>query len=469
MNFQQIFLILMARKKIVLTIFFSTIAMVTVLSLVLPKTYKATSSVVLNYKGIDPLTGNALPGQLLPGYMATQIDIITSRNVALRVVTQLGLDKNPDIIKDFNEIEDKHGTIQDWLADRLLRKLEAVPTRESSVVEISFKGAPAEYAAKVANAFATEYQNASIQLRVDPAQKASNYFNDQTAKLREAVEIAQKKLTDYQQQNGISNLDNKLDVETNRLNDLSTQLVTAQGLTMEAKSHLHMADGSDDNESPDVVASPLIQNLKVALGTAESKFANLAQTLNKNHPAYIAAQAEVDKLKAQIKEQTDVTTKSVANNAYISGQREASIRAALNAQKKKVLDLNKIRDQMAILTSDLDAAQKAFDASYERFSQTKIEGNSGQSDVAILNLASPPDEPSFPKLPLNIILSIFLGIMLGVGTALVAELLNRRIRSEEDLLDAVDAPILGVIKWSIQQQRRRGLFSSIFSREGRAY
>jgi succinoglycan biosynthesis transport protein ExoP len=306
-------------------------------------------------------------------------------------------------------------------------------------------------------------------LRVDPAQRVSKYFNEQTQNLRLAVEAAQKKLTDYQQTNGISNLDNKLDVETNRLNDLSSQLVTAQGLTMEANSHLHMAEGSDATESPDVVASPLIQSLKVALGNAESKFANLSETLDKNHPLYISAKAEVDKIKAQIREQTETTTKSVANNAYISRQREGSIRASLAAQKAKVLELNRVRDQMAILTSDLDAAQKAFDASYERFSQTKIEGQSAQSDISILNLASVPDEPSFPKLPINIIASIFLGIMLGVGLALIAELLNRRIRSAEDLAEAIKAPVLGVIKWSEPVTNQPSRSKSIFSRKVRTY
>jgi len=447
MNFHQFYLILLARKKLILTTYVATVLVVVLLSLVLPKTYKATASVLLNYKGVDPLTGLTMPGQLLPGYMATQIDIITSKNVALRVVDHLKLDKDPDTIQDFKEMDDYHGTIQDWLAAKLVKKLEVVPARESSVVEINYKGRPAEYAARVANAFATEYQNASIQLRVDPMQKASTYFNEQTKKLRDAVEAAQKKLTDYQQAHGISNLDNKLDVETNRLNDLSSQLVQAQGLTMEANSHLHMTEGSDPSESPDIVASPLIQNLKVALGSAESKFANLAETLSPNHPLYISAKAEVDKLKAQIQEQTEITTKSVANNAYISRQREGAIRYALAAQKAKVLELNRVRDDMAILTSDLDAAQKAFDASYERYSQTKIEGQSAQTDISILNLASPPDEPSFPKLTMNAILSLFLGAVLGVGAALIAELKNRRVRCAEDLTEAVNAPLLGVVKW----------------------
>ena len=86
MRFSQLLLILRARRWILIATVLFTVSITVVVSLLLPKTYKATSSLLLNYKGVDPVTGLTMPGQLLPGYMATQIDIITSKNVALRVV-----------------------------------------------------------------------------------------------------------------------------------------------------------------------------------------------------------------------------------------------------------------------------------------------------------------------------------------------------------------------------------------------
>lgn len=121
MNFAQFLLILQARKKIVLLTLLVTVAATLVVSLLLPKTYEATSSLVMNYKGVDPLTGMALPGQLMPGYMATQIDIISSKNVALRVVDQLKLADSPAVIAQFTESTGGKGTVRDWLAELLQR------------------------------------------------------------------------------------------------------------------------------------------------------------------------------------------------------------------------------------------------------------------------------------------------------------------------------------------------------------
>src|SRR6476661_5891994 len=237
MNVHQFLLILLARKKIILSTLLVTVALALGWSLIQSKTYKATASVLLNYKGVDPLTGLTMPGQLLPGYMATQIDIISSKNVALRVVDALHLASSPAVIQQFNEANEGRGTVRDWLADLLLKKLEIVPSRESSVVEISFKGADPAFAAAVANAFADEYEKVTVQLKTQPAKKASSYFNEQTRQLRDKLEAAQARLSRYQQDKGIVSVDNgRIDVELQRLNDLSAQLVAAQTAAMEGNS-----------------------------------------------------------------------------------------------------------------------------------------------------------------------------------------------------------------------------------------
>ena len=333
MNFSQFLLILRARQRVIWITLVIVVATTLAISLLLPKTYKGTASVLLNYKGVDTVTGLAMPGQLMAGYMATQIDIISSKNVALHVVDSLKLAQNPAVIAQFNAATGGEGAVRDWLADLLLKKLEVVPSRESSVVEISFSGSDPSFVAAIANAFAEEYQRVSIQLKVEPLKKASAYFNDQTRQMRDVLEATQSRLSKYQQENGIVSLDNRVDVESNRLNDLSQQLVMAQSQSMEATSRQRMAQGASSLESPDVAQNPMIQNLKIALGTAESKFAEISQRLSQNHPQYISAKAELDKLRSDLAAAIHVTAGSVSNNAQILQQREGAIRAAMAAQK----------------------------------------------------------------------------------------------------------------------------------------
>jgi chain length determinant protein EpsF len=454
MNFSQFLLILRARRNIVLLTLLATVTVTVVVSALLPKTYKATSTVLLNYKGVDPVTGMAAPGQLMPGYVATQIDIITSTNVALRVVDQLKLAQNPDVIAQFRQDTGGKGTVRDWLAELLLKKLDAVPSRESSVVEISFKGAEPQFVAAVANAFADEYQKLTVQLKVEPMKKAAVYFNDQTKQQRDALEAAQSRLSKYQQENGIVSLDGRLDVESNRLNDLSAQLVAAQAQQMEAASRQRMASGKA-GEAPDVANSPLIQNMRASVSAAESKLAEIGQRLGHNHPQYQAARAEAAQLRASLNAQIQSTANSVGNNAQILGQREGALREALAEQKARVLQLNRTRDELNVLQKDVESAQRAFDATTQRLSQTRMEGQAEQSEVAILNPAVAPIDPAAPRMLLNTVLALMLGSVLGMAFGLVVELLDRRVRSTGDLANLADIPVLGNISWAPAKPRSR--------------
>jgi len=453
MTIHQFLLILRARKRLILGALLVTMLLALGWSVVQQKTYTATASVLLNYKGVDPLTGLTMPGQLMPGYMATQMDIIGSKNVALRVVDALRLASSPAVVSQFQEATEGKGTVRDWLADLLLKKLQIMPSRESSVVEISFDGADPLFAAAVANAFAGEYQKATVQLKTEPAKNASTYFNEQTRQLRDNVEAAQARLSKYQQEKGIVSLDsNRVDVELSRLNDLSGQLVVAQAAAIEADSR-ERAAGSAIN-SPDVANNALIQNLRVTLSGADAKLAEAASRYGRNHPQYRSISAEVAKLRSELNAAVGTVTRSVGANAGVLRQRETALRAELAAQKTRLLELNRTRDELGVMLKDLDSAQRAYDSASQRFSQTRIEAQSEQSDISVLNPATAPLEPSGPRIMLNTLVSILLGTILGVGLALLFELLNRPVRSSADVDEMLGIPVLGAIAWSAPPRQR---------------
>ena len=110
-----------------------------------------------------------------------------------------------------------------------------------------------------------------------------------------------------------------------------------------------------------------------------------------------------------------------------------------------MLVLNKQRDELNVLRRDLETAQRAFEQISQRSSQSNVESQNAQSNIALLNAATAPTEPSRPRVLLNVLVSIFLGTLLGVGLALMLELANRRVRSADDLAEALDLPVLGSI------------------------
>jgi succinoglycan biosynthesis transport protein ExoP len=441
LNPTQVLLILRARWLIVLAALLLTVGAAFGVTLLTAKTYKATTSLVLNYKGSDPVTGQAMASQLLPGYMATQIEIVGSMSVALKVVDALKLAEGPQIQQRFISATGGEGQLRDWLAAGLLGKLLVQPAHESSVLQISYVGSDPQMVAKVANAFAAAYQQTSVELKVQPSQRTAVYFDGQVKLLRDKLETAQQRLSKYQQDHGLVSTDKSLDVESIRLNELSSQAVVAQGLAMEATARGRQAGA----QSPDVANNPLIQNLKMNLGVAESKLSEISQRLAPNHPQYQSAKAEVDKLRADLNAAVKAASNTVGANAGILRQRGSEAGAALQEQRNKVLQMNRTRDELIVLGKDVDSAQHAYDSVAQRLALTNIEAQANQSDVAVLTPALAPLKPFGPKLTLNLMIGLAAGLLLGVGGGLLLELFDRRVRSVHDLHDAAGLVVLGTL------------------------
>jgi chain length determinant protein EpsF len=370
----------------------------------------------------------------MPGYIATQTDIITSRNVALKVVDQLKLANDVSTQEQFRESTHGKGNIREWLADQLLQGLDVQPSRESSVIELSFTSTDSAFAADMANAFANAYQQTNLQLKIEPAQKAAEFLGTQTKSLRTNLEAAQTKLSKYQQEKGLTSATGSLDVESTRLNELSSQLAIAQSQS-------------------DISTNPVVQNLKIAIASAQSKLSELSQHVGVNHPQYKAAWAELEKLKSQLLEETSKTANS-NGAAYMYKQHIADIGAALNAQKNRVLELNRSKSELSVLQQDVDNAQRALDATSQRFTQTTLEGNVNQTDVAILNPATIPLKATSPKILINTLISIILGGMLGISFGLLAEMMDRRVRNRDDISDLLEIPVLAIIQKNPARRHR---------------
>lgn len=444
MNLNQFIVILLARAKLVLGVALSVVLIVLIVSLVMPKTYTATTSLLINFKGVDPVTGLSMPAQLMPGYMTTQIDIITSRNVALKVVDQFKFSENPAAKEQFIESTGGKGDIRSWFADRLSAGLEAKPSRESSVLEISYKGADPDFVATMANAFADAYQQTNIQLRAEPSLKASEFLEEKTKSLRAKLEEANARMSKYQQEKGLTSVMGSLDVESARLNELSSQLVSAQSQRFDTASRKYGASGSGDS-SPDIASNPIVQGLRIDISRAETKFSELSKRLGASHPQYQAAQTELNALKNQLREQTQKATNTIGGSAAISQRLETDLKNAVAAQKERVLELNRSRDELSVLQRDVENAQHAVDSASQRLTQTTMEGSVNQADIAVLNPAMAPSTHSGPRIKFNLMIAAIFGLAFGVFSGLVAEFFDQRLRIKEDLSYRLQAPVLAVL------------------------
>ena len=438
MSFQQFIQILLARKKIVTSVLILVVATTMVVSFLLPKQYTAEVVIAIDTVKVDPITNIPMSGQLVPGYLATQVDIITSHNTARKVVELIGLNLVPDAQIKFQESTKGKGDIIDWLADSIVKDLDIKPSRESSVITLQYTSSDPAFASVMANTFVDAYKKVIIEMRSNLAQQNNVFFQQQLQTLQTKLENKQKALSNYQQQQGIVASDERIDVENQRLNDLSTQLVATQGQLIDAQSRLK----KEGAVAPDVLNNPLIQQLKSQLAMQEAKFKQIAAKEGPNHPAYQQAQAELGSARAQLNNQISQYSNSLASTAENLEQRLSNLQKALDTQKVRVLELKSQRSRLDILQRDVDNAQQIYQVAMQKLSESSLESNSDLTNVSVLKAAPEPTSPSKPKLLVNLILALFLGGLLGTGFALLLELQDRRIRSAVDLEQLLKLPVL---------------------------
>jgi succinoglycan biosynthesis transport protein ExoP len=442
MTLHQFLLILRARYRVALMVILLAILAALAVSMVLPKKYTAQTAVLVDVRSPDPVAGGApLQGLVAPSYMATQVDIIGGDKVAQRVVKMLKLDEDPRTKDRWMEATEGRGTLEGWVADSLQKRLDVRPARESNVINITYKGSEPEAAASIANAFAQAYLDINLALKTEPARIYAEWFDEQTKASRAKLEEAQARLSEYQQKAGIVSSDERVDYETTKLADLSAQLTTVQGDTTDSQSKR----GSRGDTIAEVMQSPLINGLKADVARQEAKVQEVSVRLGENHPERQRAESELAALKSRLASETGRINASIETTYRVGKDRERELQGAVAAQKARVLALNKQRDELNVYRRDVESAQRAYETVSQSASQTRLQSLTNQTNVVRLNVATPPVNPSSPRLLVNLLVAAFGGTLLGVACALLLELANRRVRSAEDLVQMLELPVLASI------------------------
>ncbi len=378
----------------------------------------------------------------MPGFMSTQVDIISSSRVADHVIDALQLDKDPGLKKAWINSDDGKGDFRVWLQKLLLSKLDAKPSRDSNILQIGYYGTDPVFITKVANAFAQAYLETDLEMKIEPAKRYSLWFEDQTRQARAKVEAAQKALSNYQQTAGIVVSDDRVDYESNRINDLSAQLTQVQSQLGESQSKRASASAATTDEA---MQSASVNRLKAEIAQLEARLHGKQRNSRPQPSADVAHAGGTRDASRPTDHEVGQIATSFETSYQIDKQREQQLIAAIAAQKSRILDLNRQRNEFNVLRRDVEAAQREYDAVGQRLAQTRLESRSSQSSVSILSPATEPLHPSKPRVLLNTAAAAVAGLMLGVVFALALEFSNRRIRSVNDLGLALEVPVLASI------------------------
>lgn len=441
MNFRQMLLVLRLRWWVVIGVLVLVLGGAFAISMTLPKQYTAETSVLLDVK-TDPLVATLMPSLASASFIATQVEIIRSDRVAGRVVKMLGLTQNAAAVAQWRESTEGRIPLESYFGSQMQRGLVVEPGRGSALMTVTFTGSDPKFAAAVANTFASAYIDVSVELRVGPAREYASFFDERLKSLRGDLDAAQARLSSFQQKRGIVVSSERVDQETARLNALEVALAGAFADSADTSSRQRNA-GTET--SVDVQQSAAVQSLKGELARAETRLSEVSATYGSNHPQRIELDTRIAELKQQIASEMRRVSGATTTVNRIASQRVGELRSMVEAQKRTVLNLRTQRDEAGALLREVETAQRAFDTVAQRRTQLANESQAEQASARVLSPATEPLTHSKPNIPKNLTAGAILGLLAGLAAAYLLEMVDRRVRSAEDLLNAEGVPVLGVM------------------------
>lgn len=448
LSLRQVFAILVARRRFVFLVAALIFVLTALITLLLPRMWTASTSIYIDYNESDPINGHQLSAMLDDSYMQTQLELLQSQRVAGVVIDRLQLRNTPEYRQDV--ASDGQARADQALFQGLLRNLKIQNARGSRVVNVEYSDRSRTRARDIANTFASAYRELGEQMAVSAARSRFEQYNVQLDQLRKEVDTVQGQLTDYQQKNDILNVQEHGDQETQKLKELNSTLTALQTSLQEAKANQAatrelLKAGMKPYETPIANQSPVITALKTQLGDIDRRLGDVKGSLGRNHPLIRGLSSERQRIFTRLTQESQSLLAGTDGTIARLTTQIADLQQDIEQQRQKVLTQMQQRNQMDAYQRRLASAQQVYNAALQKYDTLIMASNIMSPNVTVLRSAELPSTPSKPRVLLNLLLGLVVGVACAVMLTLLLELSDRRVNTVEDLLGDPDLPLLGQI------------------------
>ncbi len=467
---------------VVLIAFLSTL----VFSLRETPLYKAMGRIEVIQEPIRVTNFGAFAAQADPReIMQTQVALIKSKTLAVRVIKRLDLDKNPSfnpamgpkskgssgVASLFSKGEnDVAGFIEQSIAGRkektpsflsprqalqqsiagwITQNIEAKPLRGTSVISISYSSPDPRLASMIVNATIQELQSWQVDRKIQSAVDAKKYLKKEIKMARIQLENAEGALNDYAEKAGIVSLNSTQNLVYSQLQDLNKAYTAAQTDFIK-KQALYTSVQKQGDRPPTTVNDPLLQTLRSQFAALSVQYKDRSKVFKSNDlqlQRMKAKMADIQKLmekeKARVKTQA---LASIRDNYLTALQKEQSLGQQAAKSKELALQLNKRATHYKILQRAVDTSKSIYKSLLERSKQIDATAGTQLTNMQVVDYAVPPLAPYKPNVEKNLLLSLVAGTILGLGLAFFLEnMVDNTIKRIDEVFERFRIPVLGVL------------------------
>ncbi|APD89598.1 chain-length determining protein [Alteromonas mediterranea] len=413
-------------------------------------------------------------------YMATQFEVLKSRQIAEKTVESLSLYENADfmpeendssLLADVTEIfpflpqkEKVELTKEQQIAKQkrkathlLMNATDISLVKGTQLVRISVTTEKPSLSALVANTIAEVYIENYLQAKLDMTAKATSFLTDSIDGLKTKLDVAERNLVRFYETNQVVNIDGVVGLASDELERLNIQLSEAE---VELKLNSVIFNQIKDSKAiedvariPEVLNHPAVRDVRRDEGKALTRVSELSKVYGPKHPKMIAANAELSSIRDTLNTQITDLISSITTQYESSKQKVAQLQREVETSKAAFRSLAELDNKRKALEREVDINQQLYDSFFTRLKETDELGGLESANARVLDTALPSYTPSKPNKKLFIAAAFVLSLSFGIALAIVMETLNSGIRSVDDVEKKLGQRMLGLIPWLAHKKK----------------
>ena len=402
-----------------------------------PTIYSASAVVLLDGRKNTIADASAVITQLQPDLPATiqnQIQILTSRDLAQKVIAELGLADDPEFngtlpapgIAGIMDPRNWGGDIApttdpDKLVDTFLKHVWADANGLSTSITVSANSRDPRKAARIANAVVKAYVDDQVGGRHAATSQTTDWLQARTDDLARQLQAQNEDMQRFKARNGIADAGPGGSLADQQMLGISTQILQARSDLAQKTAAQQSLAGGDPASTSEVVASPLITQLRTQEATLAQQEADLTSRYGPLHPKLVEVQAQRHDLEQKIAQAVGRIAGSVSSDVNTARNHLDSLQGSLQRAEQLSVNQNMARTQLASLEANAASTRTAYETFITRLRGAQDQDATLTSESRVLSNAPVPQAPSAPKRSLIVGASLPLGLMLGALTALLLE------------------------------------------------
>jgi succinoglycan biosynthesis transport protein ExoP len=417
----------------------------------------------------------------LEDYITTQSKILQSETLAMLTVKTMGLDNlqefggNPAKPVKPSPPGSEASLHRPQSLGAFLGRMTVKRVPNSRLLDVTFESTDPSLAARVVNAHLNNFIEENFRSRYEAATQASNWLSGQLNEMKIKVENAEDARLAYERQNQIWTIDEKNDISSQKLADLNKQLTDAQADRINKEAVYQLAQAGNYDAIAAVRESGVIQDILKQESALSAQYTDAVNQYGPKYPKVVRLQAQLKDLDELVaREKTNIANQMEAEY-HGSRQRELLLKNALDAQKTETNQMAEKLVQYNILKREADTNKQLYDGMLQKLKEAGITAGLRSSNIRVVDPALIPSGPSRPNKTRNVLLSILVGLIGGIGLALLREYLDNTVKTPDDVETLARLPSLAVVpSLSNSNGKRNGRFAKLLKapviagKEGRA-